>query len=303
MITSYIQGTDEMTYQRWVCSTPSQVIKIPKSPFISGFCECKYICDYFEKAFYYPEDTSDSYKNDYRKLIITLLSDTSTFEFFIVDLQGVETPFNETYGEVYEVGFNIDQPLMTGINVQWEKVGQTLGNGKYKIKTVQTNFGTETTSSTHYFDVMPFTVDDAWNTLKIEPQNEGYTINGNDYKGLGTFVNMVRVYGGVTSYGLKKERSTLLDANEEEIDTQSTNRSIYDVLIKDLPSSIGDQLLEQDTLAPWKISSYNLLHYKIYVDLEVNIESVETVTLEADRRGYFNVSLIDSKGLKNRKYI
>ena len=293
----------QMELNRWSCTTTATIIKQNKETDVKDFCLCHYECDYKELAFTNLNDTSNTYKNDYRKFLLTPQDVGGTYEFLLVDSSGVETPIDETLGEVYAQGFNSAQPLQTGVNVLWWKVAMEKGYGEYKVKTNLTQFGRLITSESHTFIVAPFNTDRADGTVKIEIVNKGITMNGVNWDGLGDFINMVRVSGELIVGDLEKETETTITTQRVEVDYQSTTRKTYSVTVENVPSSIGNVITDEGALMGWFVTDYNTLNYNDYRDVSVKIDSVSVPHIANYSKRFITVGLKATEFKVNRSFV
>lgn len=297
-----IQTGVQMSLNRWTCTVDSDVIKRDVQQEEKDFCVCTYIPDYCELAFYNIEEPDNEYQNDYRKFLINMQDDTGVFEFFI-EKDGVDYVFDTTYGEVFEQGFNEEQPLQTGINVQWAKVANSLGSGTYKVKYNKTNYGSLVTFESHKFKVVPFDVNRANQTIRIEVNNVGLTMNGSDWSGLNTFVNMVRCFGVVKETGYEKEVLDFEDQQRSIKQRQAETFTTYQVSVEDLPESIGNQLIKEDILMDWQLTDYNVFNYNDIRKLLLRIESVSIENTENTPRKFFTIDCRETINKVNRPYV
>ena len=144
MILSEITPGKQMLLGGISCRTPAKVIQLPTIETI--VCPCNFVtkCDYEEFAFASPTEPTNAHKNDFKSLLVTLLDTSSTYSFTLVSSNGTETDLDDdTYGVLFDKGFNTSQPLKVGFQVNWLKVYNALGGDVYTIKVKQTDFETE----------------------------------------------------------------------------------------------------------------------------------------------------------------
>lgn len=293
----------QMDLDKWSCTTGATIITQQKQGEVKDFCICKYECAYEELAFTHSADTDNTYKNDYRKFLLTPQDVDGTTEFLLVDSNDVETVIDDSLAVIFAQGFNAEQPLQTGVNVLWWKVAQEKGFGNYRIKTNLVQFGNTITSESHVFIVAPFDEERARDTVKIEIINKGITMNGISWDGLGDFINMVRVDAEFKEGEQEKETETAVTTQRVELDYQSTTRETYSVSIKSVPSSIGDVITDEGALMGWLITDYSLFAYKDYRSIEVKIESVSKPYIEGYSKRDIEVVLKDTKFKVNRSFV
>lgn len=264
-------GGLEMKLEGWLCSEPSRVIVLPTVDDI--VCSCAFVsssCDYEELAFAYPTDELNTHKNDFKRILITLLNDTSTYEFYLVSSLGVETPLiDNTYGTLFDRGFNIIQTLKAGYEIDWLKVFNLLGGDIYTIRVVQTDFGTPITVDSHNFRLMMFSELASQGTVKITTNQKGVYLQGDDYTGM-VWSQMNRIVADFGNESQQNEISRLKDGNYKDYDVQNEYFYQYTLSTNLLPSQIADFILNNDTKTDEIfISNYDVYAYRQYRDLEV----------------------------------
>jgi len=199
MITTDITPGIQMKFARWMCSTVGSVITIPDPETELDFCLCKFDCDTVEMAFYGEDD--DDYENDQTAILIDMLDASSTFDFKLISSDGTETDLDNTntYGTFFKKGFNLIQPFKAGYLVNWKSVGDTLGPGRYKIQSTQTDFQVDTVKLSHFFQVQTFDERSSNKTVRIKTVNSGTIQNGIDYRGM-EWVESVRIPAEFNNY-------------------------------------------------------------------------------------------------------
>ena len=130
MIISEITPGKQMILGGVNCRTPSKVIKLPTVEDV--VCACGFVSFYEELAFTNQDDETDTYRNDFKSILINLLDDSSTYEFSLIGSDGTETILDATYGTLFDKGFNTLQPLKVGFRIDWFKVFSSLGGDVYK---------------------------------------------------------------------------------------------------------------------------------------------------------------------------
>lgn len=306
MIFNEIAAGKEMKLAGWLCSTPAKVIILPKEETLLDFCTCFFICDYEENAYADLNDPEDKYKNDYRSILITLKDSSSSYEFFLVDSQENEVPLiDNTYGELFDVGFNTMQPLKAGYRLEWVKVLELLGVDQYRIRVKQTDFGNAITKDSHKFNLRTFDEVQSNHSVKIETVQTGKVLNGEDYGGM-EWVNMIRVNGTFKGETPQYEIDRVQDANYRDIDIQIEKFNQYTLETGLLPSSIGDVITEYVALTDKiEISTNDIFNYKQYRQLPVTF----TGDLEAgpdyskNNRKRFTVTFKDYESKLKRNFI
>lgn len=304
MIFSEIASGKEMKLAGWLCSTPAKVIILPEEETLVDFCTCFFVCDYEEDAYVYLDDPLDEYKNDYRSILITLKDSSSTYEFFLVDSTDSEIALvDNTYGQLFDVGFNTVQPLKVGYRVDWVKVYELLGVGQYRIRVKQTDFGNTVTVDSHKFNLRVFNEVQSNHTVKIETVQTGKVLNGEDYGGM-DWANMIRIKGTFKGESPQYEIDRVQDANYQDIDIQVEKFNQYTLQTELLPSSIGDIITDYVALTDKiEVSTNDIFNYKQYRQLPVtftgDLESGEDYSRNNRKRFTVTFKDVDSKLKRN----
>jgi len=266
MIFKEVTPSKQMALRGWNCTTLAKVVNTPKKETLVDFCVCDYGgCEYEEFAFAYPTDETDEYRNDYRAFLITLLDETSTYEFALIGSNGVEIPLvDDTYGELFDKGFNPLQPLKVGFVLDWLKVYNLLGGDVYKIKVSQVDFGNTVSVESHNFRLMSYSDLASQGTVKIETTQKGEFLNGEDYNGL-EWVNMIRLVAQFGNEEKQTEIDRLKDATYTDYDVQTSGFYQYTLTTQLLPSFIADRVLDSDLMTDEiRISNYDVFAYRQY---------------------------------------
>lgn len=297
MIISEITAGKQMILGGINCRTPSKVIQIPTVEDI--VCSCAFVsssCDYEELAFAYPTDETDTYKNDFKSILINLLDGSSTYEFFLVGSDSVEIPLiDNTYGTLFDKGFNTVQPLKVGFRIDWLKVFNALGGDIYTIRVKQTDFGTTIETDSQNIKLMKFSELASQGTVKIATNQKGVYLQGEDYKGM-SWLNMNRILADFGNESQQNEISRLKDGNYKDFDIQNEYFYQYTLETNLLPSPIADFLLNSDIKTDEIfISNYDIYAYRQYRDLEVVFEgSVDASDdYKTNKNKKFNITFND----------
>ena len=299
-----ITAGNQMNLYRWSCSTEANVITLTPPSIERDFCLCHYEPSYCEFAFYDLLDSSDEYKNDYKKVLLNPKSLTSTTSITLETPNNGEITVDATISEVYAQGFNVEQTLQLGVKIQWVRVANLYGAGEYKIKTSVTDFGNEVTTESHIFNVVPFSVDRANSTVKIEIVNKGVTMNGDDYSGHEEFVNMIRVDGMMSYTGEEMEIDTLIDSNREHINVQKTTRGSYELQVNDLPYKILNPVLSNGIFMDWMVTDYNVFNFGDFRKLDLTIEdSINIDKIQNYSKRFVSIPLKSTQNKTNRKFV
>ncbi|PHR23617.1 MAG: hypothetical protein COA36_16940 [Desulfotalea sp.] len=306
MIFSTITLGKEMALRGWLCTENGLGIELPKVSDVVDFCTCSFMCNYNEKVWVFPSDLTNTYKNDYRSVLVTLRDTTSSYTFKVIKADGTEINLiDNTYGELFDVGFNTTQPLKAGYRIDWVLIYNAFGAGNYQIEVTQTDFGTTVTALSHVFTVQ------VWNELasnmsvKVEFVQMGAILNGEDYRGM-EWSNMVRINGKFGSLAPEYEINRLVDSNQRDIDIQTTKVNKYTLECALLPDFIGDMFTDNIVLTDSIFISVNdIFNYKQYRRLEVTFDgSIDAGDdYSTNNRKLFKVSLKDKATLQKRNFL
>jgi hypothetical protein len=300
------------------CRTLTNVIKIPEEVTDNGFCLCSYSaapCPYYEFAITDIENPTDNYLNDYRKFLLNPLSETSTFSFVLIEKDSTEhVVYSETesttdFGAIFEQGFNESQPLQIGVNIIWHNVVSILGYGDYTIKLSQTDFGTETTETTHVFRVIKHNAVRINGTVKIEIDNVGVTMNGKNWTGLFTdkqsmFTNMIRVNGRLMLTDPEIVRESIEDGSRKENPVQTKVTDTYLFNIERIPFDLGYSLIHESIVMNWRVTDYNVFNDNLNLrNKEMLIESSSVTNIPDYARKTYELTAKTNLSKLNRRFI
>lgn len=306
MIYEEITPDKQMRLTGWSCATPSKVITIPEDEPTVDFCLCDFVCEYTEYAFVFPDDVTDEYKNDYKSILITLRDPGSTYEFFIVDATGVETPLiDNTYGELFDVGFNASQPLKVGYRIDWVLVYNAFGGGVYRIRIKQTDFGNTVEVDTNKFNLRVFDTTVSAGTVKLETIQKGSFLSGEDFDGM-SWLNMKRIRGTFGNNKPQYEINRLQNSLREDFDVQMNSFDQYTLKTELLPSSIGDQLTNLDVFTDEiLISNYDVFGYRQYRKQKVVFEGTVDSSDDYGRNNMkrFEITFKDKISKEKRNFV
>jgi len=298
MILSEITAGKQMILGGVSCRTPSKVIQLPTVEDL--VCSCEFVsssCNYEELAFAYPTNELDTYRNDFKSILITLLDASSSYEFFLVDSNDAEIPILDgVHGTLYGLGFNTLQPLKVGFRIDWLKVFNLLSGDIYKIRIKQTDFENTIVVDSHSIKLMQFSELASQDTTKIQTTQKGVYLSGEDYEGM-NWVNMNRIVANFGNEKQQTEISRLKDGNYQDFDIQNEYYYQYTLETNLLPSPIADFLLNSDIKTDEiLISNYDVYAYRQYRDLPVihegTIDSSDDYATNINKR--FTITFNDS---------
>ena len=245
-------------------STPFTTPEAPLEP----ICLCALgleACDYTEKAFY---NGANKYQNDYTSLFINKEDSTDLIVFTLIDLiTGNETILSSGNASTYGVYSEDDNHV--GVEIDFNTLKTNYPDlKKIKFKKEQTVFGTPLSSETHTFSLLPFSIYQADQTVRIESVTSGLIESGNDYETLG-WRNSVRIQGIVRrDYGTETDR--ILDEDRRLVQIQDKVNREYSLYTTLLPQSIYEALIEDKMLGNKLIVSDYNIHNANYKGLSLS---------------------------------
>lgn len=274
----------------------STIPSLQITPNANEFCLCDYICDYEEKVF--GKVGGEEYQKDTSAFLYKVYDAADTV---VIKLQknGVDlaTITGTTYGLHYPLGSISQQPLYSGVQLDWTKVLNLHGGGYYKIKAEITIFGSTEEVYSHQFRLYPFSEENAHGTVRVQTIQNGDIFSGQfDYTGM-MWAQSFRIKG---YFGFKKP-TIEIDEYQDETRTkqQIQDRIVNEYLLETglLPSIISNQLIYDNMLAnKIYISDYNLFNNEIYRKFEVRISSFDDAKLfRMTPRGLYTFKFTDIK--------
>jgi hypothetical protein len=231
-----------------VCNLGATVVNTTVTPTQAfDFCHCDYECVYEEPAFVNLADLNNKHENDKKEVLVTLPDDSGSVDFFLINSStGQEIPLiDNTYGVNYPFPYFGDK---AGYVVEWKKVVPLLGYCVYQIKAVIDSFGTISEQITHRFKVLPFSEENADNTVKVRSIHNGYIEGGFNYTGM-SWERNVRFYGNITDFNPTPTIDNY--ENRDRVITQiKTSLEIaYSLNLFSVPESVFDSFFKDHLLA------------------------------------------------------
>jgi hypothetical protein len=259
----------------------SSTITLPTEAPTIDFCFCNYDCDYRELVL----AGADDYQTDRSAFLITNPDITAgSFAFYLQNIvTGVETQFTDnTYGNYYALGYTPTNDDKGGYLINWGLVESNLGYGRYRVRIVNTVFGTDSETLSHEFNLKPYSPEIANGTVKIETVRTGCIQGGIDYTDL-NWITSVRVKGFFYEIAPRTEIDTYLGTDRRVNQIQETTVRRYQLDTKLLPSEILNDLKNDGLMATnIFITDYNLLSYE---DIrQINVIRTEFDTFDTYRR-------------------
>lgn len=273
----------------------TSVATYPEAKPVLDFCFCDYDCDYKATVLAGAND----YETDPTDFLIEIPDLVNgSFEIYLQNvLTGVETVVTDnTYGTYFALGYVAVNPTKGGYLFNWGLVRDTLGYGRYKVRIVQNFFGDSIETISNEFRVIPYSIESANNTVKIETVQNGCIQGGIDYTGL-NWVSSVRLNGWFYEIQPRTEIETFVSTNRSVKQIQETTVLRY---------QFDTKLASVDTIGPLKndklmadniiITDYNVRSFE---DLrQINVVRTEFEgfnTFRDSRKGVFSITFDEKK--------
>jgi hypothetical protein len=256
------------------------------------------------------DDDSD-YKNDYLGIFLDFkfLFQSYKFELLDEECNFVADLVGDTYGIEYLSGDFQNSTRYRGYKLEWRKVLALHGPGVYKIRVTTVSnipfIGTKDKCSCN-FELMPFTDEDADNTVKVEfVQDSIYLNNQNDFRG-DNWKSMFRVFGYFGNPKPQFERSSYLNTNRQITDIQDKAFNEYTLETEHVPHCISELLIptqENKSLASISdevfITDYNLTNHFSYKKLPVYMTKIKVNDNSSSKKVNYEITCED----RNRKNV
>lgn len=198
-------------------------------------------CDYVEYAFH-TADATELEKNDHTSILVkkSISSETWTFK---LEKNGliVATLNSSTFGTYYDFG-SLLYSYYKGMVVDWRKVYNTHGNGKYRIVIEKTLGSATTTAYTHFYQVMPYNTETAESTVKIETYQNGNYVNGAVFRNMNWYQS-IRVRGRLHSKKPKLSTEEYLTSDRVREQVVDIITNTYTLELAMLPSNIYNEII------------------------------------------------------------
>lgn len=240
-------------------------------------CFCFPNCDWVIPAIANLTNPTDPYTNDKKDFIIKVATNSIVIGTLIkIAPDGTETNtviIDDTYGNFFDVG--VLKPDVWGFVLDWYKVANLIGFGKYKFNiTVKNSALTETLNEDSVvFRLLPYSCDNAHRTIRIETTQNGYFEGGFDYTGISTEVllasgkvevvngwpQQIRLYGRFfrEGYNLTVDNIVLEGREQEQVQAQTVRR--YSLLLDTIENKLSYPIITDVLLSPnVRISDYNI---------------------------------------------
>ena len=261
-------------------------ITAPPPVVVSDFCYCKIECEYVEDVFH--SDDSIWWKNDKSSFLFAKkkTSDTIAFELYKNKVKIADIT-DDTYGTMYD-GFSV-KPKYKGYLIDWKKVFEANGNGRYQFKANLDILGEVSVYESQKFSLSSFSQLAANKTVRVESYQTGNII--------GSQFNFTELLpdGWYQSFRIKGffgDKRPVLE-KDDFVDVEYNIEQIQDKIISEfslrtlcLPSSIANELFYSNMLANRiYITDYNIVNHEFYNQVDVTPIEPEEVTNQVRKTG------------------
>lgn len=272
-----------MVHTEIACTQDSINISIPETQPTIDFCYCEFECEYEELKLVNPGGAE--FENDKSDFIEEVVDPSGGTITFIILKDGIQKAVivDNTYGTftalgAFPSGPLTDQSLKSGFQVEWEKVFNAFGIGKYTIKTEIINFTRLITKETWVYDVKLYSVRAANYTFVFKSIQNGYIQGGLDYTGL-EWEYEYRIPGKLIEETPESIKTTFQTSDYVENQIQSQIIRAYKLHFEMIPSALTDLLLDDNlTGNTLLIRDYNIWNHGLtYIEKELVIEGVDAL--------------------------
>lgn len=220
----------------------SVMVRLPEPPEPDrGFKECCY--DNIVLA----SLTDDKYsKNDFNSFYFKRQLPSDECEFTLIDVEtGSEYALNNgTYGIFWDFGDFTAQPDLTVYKVEWRKVLQVLGSGKYQIRKDMIIAGIPFPEYSNTYNLEQYTTEKADKTVRIDCVMDGKLVHiDTDFKGTG-FTTSLRTKGYFGNRNPDYKQDNLVKRNYDTIQISMSQENEYQYQTGLLPICITEQLFD-----------------------------------------------------------
>lgn len=279
------------TAERTISFATALTLPTPPVP-DRGFKEC---C--FKQIVFASLTDDDSYKNDFNGFYFKRPTSNSTVVFTLLDVntQADYLLDDDMYGTFKDFGTGTQVDLSFVI-VEWKKVLQQLGAGAYRIVKEVTIAGITESYPSNTFHLMPFSIDEANYTVRVEAVQDGeFTINNVDFYGT-DFKSSLRFEGFFGREEREYEQTKLVNSSLDSNRVKTRIDKVYKLQATRLPACVSSYLMDFLIVGTRvKVSDYNKNNHSYeIVNLEVDFLSNDgTDYNELTRKATFNLSFSD----------
>ena len=255
-------------------------VSLPPEQLELDYCFCLFECETEYKVF----SGVNSREKDYFTFYYNSKDENATNTFTLLKGSDEYPLTDSTYGEIIAYGYELD----------WTKVANELGHGVYTLKEEISQFGRTTTRKYGKFRLLPFSLDVADGTVKIESYQSGKLENSFDFCEDSEVRFSFRVKGYFGNEKQKTETSRYVTAGRVDTNIQTRIYNEYELIFNTSDHKIARLISENMILGSrLYISDYNVLNPVVYDRKQVVFTDLEKTRL-ANRIRSFVFSLEDA---------
>jgi len=267
---------------------------------------CCYGCVVDLPAFANPTNPTDRLTNDRTDFIYNVgKGKTVTGTLTKIEPDATETEYiitDNTYGLFFPT--STLKQFFWGFILDWYKVYNTLGFGRYKFNVTVENAASNVVLSedSPCFRLLPYTCDNAHRTVKISTKQRGYFEGGLDYTNLfydlegktATFwPQEIRLWGRFyrNNRRLTVDNIVSKDRGQEQVQTQSVR--LFNLLLDTIQPNISDRVLDDLLQAPEVyINDYNYNNETVGENERVTLTNFnEPIITTLSKDEYYTIEL------------
>jgi len=272
----------------------------------NDICICDFIkCEYVEKVFCDSLNPNDYWKNDQNEFLFRRLINTDSV-FLELHKEGVKVDDldNDNYGTFFD-GFpngTDEQKLYIGYLIDWQKVYNVFGVGKYKIVANLTIIGNLTTTEPRDFNLNIYSDIAAADTVRIESYQNG-NILGNDFDFTGlNWYQSLRIGGEfgdpkpvfetteyVTSQHIRRQNKATM-GREWSLNTKLINWEVAEKLVYN--KLLGNEIL---------ITDYKVKAEALWRRVKVFMKDIEKPQIVNNPNRRYNINFVDEKQIFTKR--
>ena len=267
-------------------------VTIPKEELVIDFPFCKFSCGFSELVF----AGSTDYEKDFTSIIRNIGDVSGSVVVSLIDKLSNETVLtgSSAYGTDYPVGGFNGKPTIGGYLIDWTKVRDTLGLGKYTIKVVQSFFGQVDTKEPWSVILANYSPERADGTVKIQTVQNKCIPGVFDYSGL-NWLQSLRIPGTLNNKRRIIEATEYLGNDLKLKQRQDKIKYEYTLGTSILADFVINPFLDGNILAETiKLTDYSLKSQNQLIDIEVRPkEIVDTKEVGRALKNVFQVVFKD----------
>ena len=249
---------------------------------------------------------TDGITNDKTDFILFVQKGTTTVGTLTnIAPDGTETDYiitDDTYGNFFATGAL--KPSYWGFLLDWYKVANSLGFGRYKFNVTVTNAASNEiyNEDSPCFILLPYSCDNAHRTVRITTEQKGYFEGGFDYTNLDynidgekktTWRQEIRLWGRFfrSTRRLETDNIVTKDRGQEQIQAQTVK--VFSLLLDTIQPNVSDRLLDDMLLAPEVyLNDYNINNTTVENNERTVLTALgEPVINTLSREEFYNIEL------------